>query len=127
MEIFNIATLALSGLLLTFVGISRMTNPIKTYAKSSGITIDNNTDLLNEMRGVGALMMTGGIIILLGTIMSKITTISLATAGLIFIGFAIGRIFSLTQDGKPNKQIIQGLMSELILGTANVVGLVMVL
>ncbi len=124
MEIFKIITLSLSGLLLLFVGIMRLSNPIKTYLKNSGIKLEKEVNLLNEMRGVSALMMCGGIIILLGTIVSILTFTSFVVATLIFIGFAIGRILSISKDGKPNKLIIQGLISELVLGSLNLFCLV---
>ncbi len=71
------------------------------------------------MRGVSALMLSGGIIILLGIIIPQLTFASLVVAILIFIGFAIGRLVSLGLDGKPNKQIIQGLIFELVFGSLN--------
>ena len=104
-----------------------MTNPIKTYAKSSGIQLQNNVDMLNEVRGVSALMLVGGITLLLGTFLGPIRIISFAVGVLIFIGFAIGRTMSIGVDGKPNKQIVQGLVSELVLGSANAFCLVMLL
>ncbi len=119
MEIISIVTLSLSGLLLTLVGISRLSNPIKTYQKSSGITINNDVNLLNEVKGVGALMMLGGLLTLLGILVSQFTFTSHVIAALIFIGFAIGRLVSMGTDGKPNKQIVQGLIFELVLGPAN--------
>lgn len=120
MEIIKIVTLALSGLLLLFVGIMRISNPIKTYSKNSGITIADDVNLLNEVRGVSAVMLFGGIIILLGTIFSQLTVISFTVATLILIGFAIGRLLSMATDGQPNKMIVQGLMFELVLGAANI-------
>ncbi len=119
MEIFNIVTLSLSGLLLFVVGTLRLFNPIKNYLKNSGIKLDNDVDLLNELRGTSALMLFGGITILLGIILPKLIITSFAVAVLIFIGFAIGRVLGIVFDGKPNKQIIQGLVSELVLGALN--------
>ncbi len=127
MATLNIITLALSGLLLTMVGMMRLSNPIKTYSKNSGIALDKDVNLLNEVRGVSALMLCGGIIILLGTVLSELTMISLVIATLIFMGFAIGRLISIGADGKPGKQIMQGLFSELVLGAANVFCLVSLL
>ncbi len=123
----NIITLSISGLLLLTVGISRMGNPIKNYSKNSGIQLANDVNLLNEMRGVGSVMLFGGIITLLGIIVSKLTIVSFAVASLIFLGFAVGRLLSTRLDGKPNKQISQGLIFELVLGAANVFCLVNVL
>ncbi len=120
MEIIKIIVLVLSGLLLMMVGLMRMTNPVKTYAKNSGIALGNEVDLLNEIRGASALMFCGGIIILLGTIISVLTTSSFVVATLIFLGFAVGRLLSVVVDGKPNKQLVTGLITEIVLGAANV-------
>ena len=119
MEIFKIVTLSISGLLLLSVGMLRLANPLKTYLKNSGITLADDVNLLNEVRGVSALMMSAGSIILLGIFYSQMTFTSFTIATLLFIGFTIGRVVSIIKDGKPNKMIIQGLFSELILGALN--------
>ena len=124
MGIFNIVTLSLSGLLLLAMGTLRITNPIKNYLKNSGIKLENEVNLLNEVRGVSSVMLFGGIIILLGIIIPKLTFASFVVATLIFIGFAIGRLISIGLDGKPNKLLIQGLIFELVLGSLNIFGLV---
>lgn len=124
MEIFSIVIHSISGLLLFFIGALRLSNPIKNYSKNSGITLPNEVDLLNEMRGVSALMLFGGVIILLGAIIPELSNISFVVAILIFLGFAVGRLLSIGLDGKPNKQIIQGLVSEIVLGGLNVFCLV---
>ena len=124
MEIINIVTLSISGLLLLTVGTLRISNPIKNYLKNSGIKLANDVNLLNEMRGVSSVMLFGGIIILLGTFIPKLTIASFVVATLILLGFAIGRLFSIGLDGKPNKLIVQGLISELVLGAANIFCLV---
>lgn len=123
MEIINIVILSLSGLMLLFVGAMRLSNPIGNYSKNSGIELNKEVNLLNEVRGVSALMLCGGIIILLGTIIPALTFSSFLVAILIFLGFAIGRILSMGVDGKPNKKLIQGLMFELVLGSLNIFGL----
>ena len=120
MEIIKIVILSLSALMLVFVGVMRLSNPIKTYLKNSGITLENDSSLLNEMRGVAAVMLCAGIIILLGTFMEKLTFTSHFIASLIFVGFVIGRLISVQLDGKPSKQISQGILFELVLGAANV-------
>jgi len=124
MEIINIVTLSISGLLLLTVGTLRISNPIKNYSKNSGIKLENEVNLLNEVRGVSSVMLFGGIIILLGTIVPKLTITSFIVAILILLGFAIGRLLSIGLDGKPNKLIVQGLISELVLGAANIFCLV---
>ncbi len=120
MEIIKIVILSLSSLLLVFVGIMRLSNPIETYLKNSGIKLENDASLLNEMRGVSSVMFCAGIIVLLGIFMDKLSFTSHFVAVLIFVGFAIGRLISLKVDGKPSKQITQGILFELVLGLANV-------
>ncbi|PCJ64901.1 MAG: hypothetical protein COA58_11560 [Bacteroidetes bacterium] len=119
MEIFKIVTLSLSGLLLLFVGTMRLINPIKTYLKNSGIKLENDVNLLNEMRGVSSVMLLAGVIILMGTFIPEISLTSHSFAILLFLGFAVGRVVSFGLDGKPNSLIIQGLIFELVLGGAN--------
>ncbi|MGW9686348.1 DUF4345 family protein [Flagellimonas sp. 2504JD1-5] len=127
MEIFAIVTLILSGLLLLMVGIARLSNPIKNYAKNSGITITNDVDLLNEVRGTSADMLIGAIIVLLGIFVPEVTLTSHAIAILLFLGFALGRFVSIAADGQPNKKIKQGIVFELVLGAANIICLVTLL
>jgi len=127
MEILKIVILSLSSLMLFFVGAMRLSNPTKTYLKNSGIKLENDVNLLNEMRGVSALMLCGGIIISLGIIIPSLTQTSFVVASLIFLGFAIGRLVSTVVDGKPNKQLTQGIFFELVLGAANIFGLVQTL
>lgn len=124
MEIIKIVTLSLSSLLLLFVGIMRLTNPVETYLNSSGIKLENDTDLLNEIRGLSAVMFCGGIIVGLGAVVPGLTLTSHVVGALIFVGFAIGRLIGIGVDGRPNKQLMQGIWFEIILGGANVFGLI---
>jgi len=119
MEIVSIVTLSISGLLLFVAGTSRLINPIKNYLKNSGITLENEVNILNEARAVGSVMMLSGVIMLLGIISSELTLTSHIVALLILFGFAIGRTYSMAIDGKPNKLLITGLISELVLGSIN--------
>ncbi|WP_196893722.1 DUF4345 domain-containing protein [Aureivirga marina] len=121
MEIFKIITLSLSSILLIFVGLSRLVNPIKTFSKNSGISLENDTNLLNEIRGFSSVMFFSGILISLGIFIEKFTFTSFTIASLLFLSFLIGRIISLIKDGKPNKQIIQGIFFELIFGALNLI------
>jgi len=120
MEIFKIVTLSLSGLLLFFVGISRLTNPIKTFEKSSGIKLQNDGDLLNEIRGVAGVMLTAGLLSIIGAFVIELSFAASFVVATVFIGFAVGRTVSMKVDGKPNPKLIQGLMFELIFGALNV-------
>ena len=124
MEIFKIVVLSLSSLLLIFVGAMRLSHPIKIYLKNSGIKLENEVNVLSEARGMSSVMLFGGIIILLGTIVPELTITSFVVATLILLGFAFGRSLSIALDGKPNKLLIQGLITEIVLGAANIFCLV---
>ncbi len=129
MEIFKIVVLSLSGLMLLFAGIMRLIKPLtsyclKTYLDNPEFKMEGKVDILNEMRAEGAVTLFGGIIIILGAIFPQLTLTSFIVAVLIFLGFAIGRSLSIVLDGKPNKLLIQGLISELVLGALNIFCLV---
>ncbi len=128
MEIFNIVILAASGLMLfTLAGVLRLINPIGNYWKNSGIKIEKEVNMLSEVRGMSALMSLGGIIIMLGAIVPELTLTSFIVAILLFGGYAIGRLLSMGIDGKPNKLIITGLISEVVFCSLHIFCLVNIL
>ncbi len=132
MEIINIVVLSLSGLLLTYAGTMRLIKPLKSlclknYFDNPSIKLEGEVDIYNEMRGAGTSIAFGGIIILLGIIVTQLMLASFVVAIVIFLGHALGRLVSLRLDGKPNQQIAQGLISELVLGAANAFCLVNIL
>ncbi len=132
MEIINIVLLSLSGLLLTYAGTMRLIKPLKSlclknYFDNPSIKLEGEVDIYNEMRGAGTSIAFGGIIILLGIIVTQLMLASFVVAIVIFLGHALGRLVSLRLDGKPNQQIAQGLISELVLGAANAFCLVNIL
>ncbi len=121
MEIFSTIVLVISGLLIfTFAGILRLIDPIKNYLKNSGIKLENEVNSLSEARGMSSVMMFGGIVIALGIFIPELTMTSHIVAILLLGSYAFGRSLSIFLDGKPNKQLIQGLISEIVLGTLNV-------
>ncbi len=123
MEIVQIVILAITGLFLTFIGLLRVSNPIANYSKNSGINLDKDVNLLNEIRGVSAVMLCGGLIIGSGALFQPMTFTSSVVGLLIFVGFAIGRFISIAIDGKPNKQLVTGIAFELVFGVAHAFGL----
>lgn len=124
MNIYTLVVLALSGLLLMFVGATRLRTRQKTYAKNSGINLPDDVDLLNEVRGVSAVMLGAGAILLVALAVSPLRVSALVVATLVFGGFAIGRTLSLRLDGKPNKLLVQGLTFEVVFCALNAVALV---
>jgi len=119
METIQNVILGVSGALLFFVGLSRLSNPQKMFLKNSGINLPQDTSLRNELRGLSAVMLSAGLIVLLGTIVDNHSYTSHMVAVILLLGFALGRLISFYTDGKPSKQISQGIAFDLVLGAAN--------
>lgn len=122
METYGMIVHGLSALMLIMIGGLRLSNPIKNYEKNSGITLPNQVDLLNELRGTSGVMLLSGIA--LGLFMKSLNLTAYVVALIVFVGFLIGRVLSIAADGKPNKQISQGIWFEVAFGILNIVGLI---
>ena len=70
---------------------------------NSGIKLDDDVNVPNEARGVSAVMLCSGVLMLLGTIIPEFTMTSFVVAILVLLGFSVGRWLSVVADGKPNK------------------------
>jgi len=132
MEIVNLVVLLLSGLLLTLAGGARLHRPTKslclqTYLKRPGVDLEDDVDILNEMRGGAAVTVLGGLTILAGTAIPGLRPTSFAVAGVIFLGFAAGRSISIVLDGKPNRDLLNGTIAEWLFGVLNIGCLVFLL
>ncbi len=132
MDILNIVVLALSALLLTYAGAMRLIKPLtslclKTYLDNPDIKLEGKVDIFNEMRAGGASTVFGAIVLIVGIFIPQLTVTAFIVAIVIFLGNALGRLVSMNSDGKPNKQLGQGLFSEIILGAANTACLVIAL
>ena len=125
----EIIALTLSGLALFYASSMRLVNPSKanflqTYVTKSENKLAEDVDLLNEIRGVGAVMLLGGIVILLGTIMPALRLGSFLVAVVIFLGVVFGRLISFGLDGRPNKDVIKGTFAEIVISALNIYCLV---
>lgn len=125
METFKVVVLILSASALFYASSMRLFNPSKanflqTYTENSTNTLVQDVDLLNEIRGVGSVMLLGGIVILLGVFMPGLRRTSLVVAGVIFVGVVLGRIVSISLDGTPNTEVMKATMAEVVLGALNV-------
>jgi len=69
-------------------------------------------------------MLSGGVLIALGIFFPSFTFTSFVIGALIFLGFLLGRLISIAADGKPNKQLVQGIIFEIVMGAANIFGVI---
>lgn len=124
-EIFKIVVLSLSGLALLYACSMRLINPtqavfLETYLVYPDNSLETNIDLVNEIRGVGAVMLLGAIIALLGTIRADFRLTAFVVAVVIFGGVVLGRSISLFIDGIPNQNLVRATIAEIVLATLNI-------
>lgn len=124
-EIANYVVLFLSGAILAFAGAMRLFKPagsfcLQTYLGTPDVQLEDDVDMLSEMRGAGALTLLTGLIVLAGLVSAQVRPTSFAIAALFFLGYGIGRTVSLAVDGKPNRDLVNGTITELLFGVLNI-------
>lgn len=127
MNIFKVVVLSLSGVALFYASSSRLINPmeaifLQTYLETNSMT--TNIDLINETRGVGAVMFFGGVVAFIGIIRPDFRLTSFVVLVVIFGGVVFGRGLSLLIDGIPNESLMRAAIAEGVLGVLNIVCLV---
>lgn len=132
MEILNLGVLGLSGLMLSAVGAMRLVKPassycLQTYVGKPGIVLADDPDMKSEMRGIGAVTLLAGVAILAGVGLPAVRVTSFTVGALFFGGFGLGRVTGVVADGKPNKDLLNGLGAEVLFGMLHAVGLAMAL
>jgi len=132
MEIFNLVVLALSGLLLTFAGGTRLFRPIKSlclngFSEKYGDGVEKDATIISEMRGAGGFTLFSGLTILAGTMMPSVRPTSFAVGIIIFLGYALGRSLSMVVEGKPHESTVKGLFSEALFAVLHIVCFVMLM
>ena len=125
MNIFKIVVLTLSGLALLYASSMRLINPteavfLQTYLEHPANSLAIDIDLVNEIRGVGAVVFLGAIIAFLGTIRVDFRQTSFVVTTLIFGGVVLGRSLSLLIDGIPNENLMRAASAEIVLGVLNI-------
>ena len=129
MKIFNVIVLVLSGLALFYASATRLINPagaifLQTFFENPENSLEIATDLVNEIRGMGAVLFLGGINALLGAIRGDFRKTSFVVTSIIFGGVVLGRSLSFFIDGNPNQDLIRVAMIEGVLAALNVFCLV---
>ncbi|MEL6698048.1 MAG: DUF4345 family protein [Bacteroidota bacterium] len=128
MKIFYIVVLVLSGLALFYACTMRLINPkgavfLQTFFENPENSLDNHTDWVSEIRGVGAVMLLGGIVVLLGAVKADFRFTSFVVATVIFTGVVMGRSLSFFLEGVPHPNLIRVAITEGVLAALNIYGL----
>ena len=104
--------LVLSSLALLYASSSRLLTPTQavfltvTIEKTENF-LESNTALLNEIRGVGGVLLVGGLVTMLGVFMARLRPISLHVGAVIFSGIVLGRLISFALEGIPSTEIVR--------------------
>jgi hypothetical protein len=107
--------LIVSGLLLTIIGGATLIDPV-TIKASSGIDLAGNTNLLNDVRATGSLILTIALLTLSGAYSPKLRYTASIASTLLFISLGLGRIVSIINDGMPYEGIVKATGLEMVLG-----------
>ncbi|MEM7114882.1 MAG: DUF4345 domain-containing protein [Chloroflexota bacterium] len=129
MKNFKIIVLVLSALALFYASSSRFINPtgavfLQTFFENPENSLETAVDLVNEIRGVGAVLFLGGIVALFGAIRADSRQTSFVVTTVIFGGIVIGRSLSFFMDGIPNQDLIRVAITEGVLAVLNIFCLV---
>ncbi|MEL6804279.1 MAG: DUF4345 domain-containing protein [Bacteroidota bacterium] len=124
MKIFQIVVLVLSGLALFYACSMRLIKPsgavfLQSYFEDPANSLESHVDLANEIRGVGAVMLLGGLIALLGAFRPDFQQTAFVVTTLIFAGVILGRSISWIFDGAPPVNLIRAAIAEAVLAVLN--------
>ncbi|MEL6674947.1 MAG: DUF4345 domain-containing protein [Bacteroidota bacterium] len=132
MKKFHPTILVFSGLALFYACSMRLIYPaeavfLQGYFAHPGNSLELHLDLVNEIRGVGAVMLLGGIATLLGAFRAAFRSTAFVVAVVIFGGVILGRFFSFWVDGFPHGDLLRATVAEGVLAGLNLIGLGQVL
>lgn len=109
---FQKITLGISGITALSIGGIILTAPHAFYA-SYDITLDQNPNLLSELRAPGAGLAALGAIMLSGVMRAGMAQVALVAALAVYTAFPLGRLVSIAVDGMPSGSIISALAVEI--------------
>ncbi len=115
MSKFQKIILGFAGFIAFAIGSFITLAPVAFYA-GYGINLDNDPNLLNELRGPGANLAVLGAVVMAGLFIQSLTKTSIAIALVIFLAFPVGRVIGIIADGLPSESVLAALAIEVIVG-----------
>jgi hypothetical protein len=109
------AMLAISGLSGIAVGCAMLLIPAQFHA-TAGIVLGNDVNLLNEMRASGGALLGAGIVITLGTFVSRLKFTGAILATTLYLSYGLSRLLSLQLDGTPGPTLLVVAAAEITIG-----------
>ena len=113
--------LVIAGLVLLTIGSAILLAP-HAFHGGNGITLGDNPNLLSEIRAPGGLLVSSGIVILIGAFRRQLRSRSVQLTTFVYGSFGVARLVSMALDGIPSSSIVGATLLELIVA---LVGLAM--
>jgi len=111
------AILALAGLSFIAVGSAILFAPHPFYA-STEVELGDSATLLSDIHGLGALIVSSGVLIALGALVPRFAFVSALVGAVAYLSYVAARLLSLAVDGQPGPSVLGALAAELLLGLA---------
>lgn len=107
--------LFISGLVAIGVGAAILVAPVSFYA-SSGIGLNGNVSLLNEIRASGGMILVVGLVIMSGVFVARLTYSAIIISMLLYLTYGLSRVLSIIIDGMPVDELVQVVILEIVIG-----------
>jgi hypothetical protein len=107
--------LAFAGFSFIAVGSAILFAPHPFYA-STDVDLVENPTLLSDIHGLGALILSSGILIALGAFVHRLAFMSALVGAVVYLSYVAARLLSLAVDGRPGPSVLGALAAELVLG-----------
>jgi hypothetical protein len=114
--------LIVAGLIGAGVGAAILFIP-EAFHATTGIRLGGDVSLLNEMRASGGALLTGGVLVMSGAWVPKLTFTSTMVAALLYLSYGFSRVLSMVIDGMPDPGLVQVAVLEIVIGTVCVFAL----
>ncbi|MHA7901419.1 MAG: DUF4345 domain-containing protein [Henriciella sp.] len=101
-----------SGALLGLIGGAVMLSP-KGFLELSGVLIGDDPSLLSELSAPGGVLLMTGALMLIGAVQPRHAKLALIAGGIVYGGYGIGRLSSLSIHGMPSEALVTATIIEL--------------
>ncbi len=93
-----------AGAMASLIGVNIALAPAEFY-QSYGVILTDSTNLYSELRGMGSLLLSAGIVIGAGGVWRSLRSVALGLALILYGGIAAGRLLSIGLDQMPGTEI----------------------
>lgn len=87
------------------------------FEASAGIHLEQDVNLLSELRAPGGTLLITGILIMLGAFNPRMAFISILLSTLFYLSYGASRVFSILVDGIPNDSLVIATIIEIVIGS----------